>query len=332
MRAKLIPLTLSLLYATVMATVPVAAAAQEAGSKTSLVILGTQGGPRHTRTRSQPANAIIVNGQPYLIDAGNGVGRQLVLAGISPFRIRQIFVTHHHDDHNADLGTLMGLVWSIGVPRPITVYGPVGTGAYIAGFEQMFAVNERIRRADLPGGYKIPPHDFFLYREIGAAVEPKLVYKDENVEVEAVENCHFHKSLPGGAGYGETSSYAYRFKTADRTIVISGDTGPCEALVEFARGADILVHEVINVDLLSTAMKASGQFSPQAIQDQVRHMEEDHSSPETVGKLAARATVGMVVLTHVIPGDEADPSTSYTDGVARYFKGKVVLASDLTRF
>lgn len=332
MRSKLYTLALGLLYGIVAGLIPESALAQEAGATTTLIMLGTQGGPRHTRARSQPANAIIVNGQPYLIDAGNGVGRQLVLAGISPFRIHQIFITHHHDDHNADLGTLMGLVWSIGVPRPITVFGPVGTGAFIAGFEQMFAVNERIRRADFPGFYKIAPHDFFLYAEIGAASKPKLVYKDQNVQVDAVENCHFHGSKPGGAAYGETASYAYRFRTADKTIVISGDTGPCEALVEFARGADILVHEVINVDLLVAAMRASGQMSPDAIRDQMRHMEEDHTSPEGVGKLAARAGVRMVVLTHLIPGDESDPSTAYSDGVSRHFTGKVVVASDLARY
>ena len=79
-------------------------------------------------------------------------------------------------------------------------------------------------------------------------------------------------------------------------------------------------------------MRKSGQLTSEAIQDQMRHMEEDHASPETVGKLAARAGVGMVVLTHVIPGDESDPAGAYTDGVSRHFKGKVVLASDLARF
>ena len=321
-----------LLCAAVSLGAPIGASAQQAASGTSLIMLGTQGGPRHTRTRSQPADVIVANGQPYLIDAGNGVGRQLVLAGLSPFRIHQIFITHHHDDHNADLGTLMGLVWSIGIPRPITVYGPVGTAAYVAGFEQMFAVNERIRRADFPGSYRIAPHEFFLYQEIGAAVQPRLVYKDQNIQVDAVENCHFHKADARGSAYGDAASYAYRFKTSDKTIVISGDTGACEALVEFARGADILVHEVINVELLAAAMRKSGQLTPEAIQDQMRHMEQDHASPETVGKLAARAGVGMVVLTHVIPGDESDPVAAYTDGVSRHFKGKVVLASDLARF
>lgn len=332
MRINLRVIAMSLLCAAATAGAPASAEAQQTSSGTALITLGTQGGPRHTRTRSQPANVIIANGQPYLVDAGNGVGRQMVLAGISPFRVRDIFITHHHDDHNADLGTLMGLVWSIGIPRPMTVHGPVGTAAYIAGFEQMFAVNERIRRADFPSSYRIAPHDFFLYREIGEAVQPKMVFKDQNVQVDALENCHFHKSSDGTAGYGDAVSYAYRFKTADKTIVISGDTGPCEALVEFARGADILVHEIISVQLLAADMAASGQFSPEAIQNQMRHMEEDHASAETVGKLAARAGVGMVVLTHVIPGNESDPVSAYTDGVSRHFKGKVVLASDLARF
>jgi ribonuclease BN (tRNA processing enzyme) len=61
-------------------------------------------------------------------------------------------------------------------------------------------------------------------------------------------------------------------------------------------------------------------------------MEADHSTPEVVGKLAEKAGVGMVVLTHLVPGDEADPAGAYTDGVSRFFKGRVVAASDLARF
>ncbi len=306
-----------------------AAASPTPASGTVLVTLGTQGGPVPTAARLQPANALIVNGQPYLIDAGNGVARQLALAGIRYTAIRQIFITHHHDDHNADLGTLMGMVWSIGVPAPITAYGPDGTKEFLEGFKRSFAVNQEIRESDFPELYKITPDAFFLAKDIGEAKEARTLYQDKNVQVDAIENCHYH--FAPGAPAHDAASYAFRFRTADRTIVFSGDTGPCEPLVAFARGADVLVHEVINLDLLSAATRAQG-IPDARLATMMRHMEEDHSTPDVVGRLAAQAGVGMVVLTHVIPGTDDIPDSAYVDGVARHFHGKVVVAKDLMRF
>src|SRR6185369_13997281 len=80
-----------------------AMAADSAESKdTRLILLGTQGGARVNADRAQPSNVLIVNGTPYLIDAGNGVARQLSLAHVPLLSIHQIFITHNHDDHNAD--------------------------------------------------------------------------------------------------------------------------------------------------------------------------------------------------------------------------------------
>jgi Metallo-beta-lactamase superfamily len=101
---------------------------------TRLITLGTQGGPRGSADRSQPSNVLIVNGKPYLIDAGNGVAEQLLRAGVPFTSIRQIFITHNHDDHNADWGTLMGRAWTSGQYEPMTVYGPRGTESMRKGF------------------------------------------------------------------------------------------------------------------------------------------------------------------------------------------------------
>jgi ribonuclease BN (tRNA processing enzyme) len=84
---------------------------------TRLITLGTQEGPRGSADRSQPSNVLVVNGKPYLIDAGNGVAGQLLRAGVPFTNIRQIFITHDHDDHNADWGTLMGRAWTEPIRR-----------------------------------------------------------------------------------------------------------------------------------------------------------------------------------------------------------------------
>jgi ribonuclease BN (tRNA processing enzyme) len=91
----------------------VVAIIQEAASEnpSSLITLGTAGGPSARPGRAQSSNLLAVDGTYYVIDAGDGVARRLARAGIDFRDIGTIFITHHHDDHTAGLGTLMSLSW-----------------------------------------------------------------------------------------------------------------------------------------------------------------------------------------------------------------------------
>ena len=92
----------------------------------SLVTLGTAAGPSLRPDRAQSSNLLTVNGTHYVVDAGDGVARRLAKAGIDVREIGTIFITHHHDDHTAGLGTLMSLAWDRQRTKPIHVYGPPG--------------------------------------------------------------------------------------------------------------------------------------------------------------------------------------------------------------
>jgi|1186.fasta_scaffold04162_2 ribonuclease BN (tRNA processing enzyme) len=308
------------------ATMSQFAVAQQTSSKTTLITLGTQGGPVQNKYRAQPANVLLVNDEPYIIDAGSGIARQLAMAGVPLGRVSHIFITHNHDDHNADVGTMIGLAWDVSRSAPITVYGPKGTRDMIDGFLKYFAPNRDIRRADFPDFYKAMPEEVFNVHEIERA---GLIYKDANVQVDALENCHFHFRFPAAAG--NSKSFALRFKTPDKVIVFSGDTGPCEQLSDFAMGADILVHEVISLVLYEAVLKTR-PYSDEQRQNVLRHMQEDHATPDVIGKLAAKAKVRMVVLSHIIPGAEGDSDSAYRDGVSAHYSGPVVVAKDLMRF
>jgi len=80
---------------------------QSQTTRTRLILLGTGGGPRPRKASSASAQVIIRNNAAYVIDCGNGVARQLVLADVPLATLRHIFVTHHHSDHNADCGNLI---------------------------------------------------------------------------------------------------------------------------------------------------------------------------------------------------------------------------------
>src|SRR5262245_4113106 len=93
-------------------------------SGTRLILLGVAGGPRPKKAFSGPAQVIIVNDTPYVIDCGDGVARQLVIAGVPLTRLRHVFITHHHSDHNADYGNLILLAWAAGLRTRVDTWGP----------------------------------------------------------------------------------------------------------------------------------------------------------------------------------------------------------------
>jgi len=299
---------------------------------TRLILLGTAGGPRGTIDRAQPSNVLMVRGAPYLIDAGNGVAHQLDLAGVPFTSIRHIFITHNHDDHNADWGTLMGREFTSGQNEPMTVYGPRGTESMRKGFLQYFAPN--VAAHYLEGAVNVPPEKVILAHDIPG---PGLVYQDSNIRLTAVENCHFHFSK-GSPGFQWQQSFAFKFETPDRVIVFSGDTGPCQnVLSDFAKGADILVHEVINLPAVerSIAARNDGTYSrPGQREGLLKHLQTEHTTPEEIGRVAKEAGVKLVVLTHIVAGSTppADADASYIEAVKRNYSGQVVVGRDLMEF
>jgi ribonuclease BN (tRNA processing enzyme) len=160
-----------------------------------------------------------------------------------------------------------------------------------------------------------------------------LVYQDANIKVTAVENTHF--LIPEGSPYyGKYKSY--RFQTPDRVIVFTGDTGPSDAVTELAGNADILVSEVGSAEDVKQVLIKNGAWQGMTPEQQValmRHLTEEHLTPEEVGKMAARAYVKTVVLTHLLATvDEHDDYQRFVPEVGRLFSGRVVVAKDLMEF
>lgn len=293
-----------------------------AQAQTRVITLGTQGGPFPSPTRAQPASALVVKDRVYLIDAGNGVSQQLVKAGLDHRRVGQIFITHNHDDHNADWGTLMGQQWATGRRQPTHVHGPAGTEAMLQGFLAYFKPNARIRMADSKG--MAPPDQLFMAHDYAGNGE---VYRDDLITVTAVENCHFGKAGAGASGLDH--SYSLRFQTPDKVIVFSGDTGNCAPVQALSKGADLMIHEVIDLDLIEKAMLA--QLPAALAQGFMRHMRDEHTTAEDVGRLAKAAGVKQLVFNHVIPGKD-EPDSVYLEPARQHFDGPITVARDLMSF
>jgi ribonuclease BN (tRNA processing enzyme) len=295
---------------------------------TLVITLGTAGGPRPRADRAQSANLLIAGGEPYLVDAGENVVRRLGQAGVDFARVGHLFLTHGHSDHSMGLPALIATQWEFQRREPLEIYGPPGTAELVAGALAFLSANERIRATEgNPGS---------IARQVKVAdVSPGLVYRDRNVTVTAVENTHFHFP-PGSPAHGRFGSFSYRFETADRVVVFTGDSGPSAALAELAKDADVLVTEASSAEGLLALYRRNGSWqrkSPAEQADWLRHQREEHLSPADIGALAARAGVKKIVLTHLTPTDGGDAAyRHWVREVRKAFSGKVALAADLACF
>ena len=224
----------------------------------------------------------------------------------------------------------MSVVYDANRTSPVDIYGPPGTAASVQGLLQFLTVNSDIRISD--GTKIVPASKVFSGHETGAGT----IFQDANVKVTAVENSHFHFQ-PGSPGFGKYKSYAYRFDAPDRSIVFTGDTGPSDAVAGLAKGADLLVSEVTSsIDEYKQDQIRSGRWQTMTPEQQagaLRHMTEEHLTTEEVGKMATRAGVKTVVLTHLpARGNPKEDYQAFAGQVKKEFSGAVLIANDLMEF
>lgn len=276
---------------------------------TRLVLLGTAGGPTPKVTRSAPAQAIVVGDRIYLVDCGDGVARQFALASLPLRQLRAVFITHQHSDHNAGYGPLFLLGWTAGIAAPVDTYGPPPlvkmTRLLLESYE--YDIELRMRdEARPPLAPLVRPHEI---------TAPGEVFKDDRVRVTAALN--HHPPIQ--------HSFAYRFDTPGRSIVISGDTAYSESVLALARGADVLVHEVVFRPFWERP------DAPQTAEIR-RHIIASHTDAEDAGRLAAAAGVKTLVLTHFVPSEPTGAVSEevWIGAAKKHFAGKVIAGRDLT--
>jgi ribonuclease BN (tRNA processing enzyme) len=277
--------------------------------RTKLILLGTGGGPRPRKESSGSAQVIVANGVAYVIDCGDGVARQLASAGVALDTLRHVFITHHHSDHNADYGNLLLLAWTAGLRTRVDAWGPVPLQRMTELFLEMNAYDIDIR---IENERRMPLRPLVHVHELS---KDGLVMNDDNVKVTAA--LVDHPPIP--------IAFAYRFDTADRSIVISGDTKRSDKVVELAQGADVLVHSAVYVPALDR-MIARVPNAASLKQSIIAHQ----TSVEDAGRVAQAAGVGTLVLSHLVPAD--DPALTeqmWIDAASTHFKGRIVVGKDL---
>lgn len=297
---------------TLLVLVSAAAPAQQARPQpaTQIVMLGT-GSPVADYKHSGPSLAIVVNGTAYVVDCGPNCLRQADAAfqkkgitALQPVKIRHFFLTHLHTDHTLGYPDLILTPWDMGRTEPLLVFGPQGTRAMTNALLKSWKIDIGVRTKGLEGASSTG------YEPVVNEIKQGLVYKDANVTVTAFPV--LHGSFP--------HSYGYKFVTPGRTIVVSGDTRPAQTVIENARGADVLVHEVYSM----------GHFQRSTPEFQ-KYLEAFHTSSVQLAEIARQARPRLLILTHKL-GYLGEPVGSIGDEVRAKYAGEVADAQDLDVF
>lgn len=276
-------------------------------SKTEVIVLGT-GTPNADPDRSGPAVAIVVNGHSYLVDAGPGIVRRAALAAratpaLQSPKLDIVFLTHLHSDHTLGLPDLMLSPWVLERTVPLRVFGPKGTTAMTAALTEAYSFDIETR---LHGG---EPSNKTGFQTIARDVQPGVVYRDSNVTVTAFEV--EHGSI--------AQAFGYRFQTADRVIVVSGDTHPSDEVVRQCNGCDVLVHEVYSARTFRTRPA-----------DWQAYHKSFHTSTAQLADVATRARPKLLVLYHQLYWGATDDDLLAE--ISKGYNGAVVSARDLGRY
>jgi len=270
-----------------------------------VTLLGT-GAPPPLLDRFGPSTLIEVGHKKFIFDAGRGAMQRLHQLGIPFAEISGLLLTHHHSDHLVGFVDLWLTGW-IGRPwgsrkTPLHVWGPQGTNQMMEHLPLSFAVDLRVRSRSYPlAGAKLESEE----------IKEGVVYSQNGITIRAFEVDHGGEELP---------AFGYRIDYRGRSAVLSGDTTFNENLINHARGADLVVHEVTAVS--GTAAESAAQL---------KRIGSNHTTPEQAGEVFARIKPKLAVYNHLLlfggaTAEDLIPATR------KRYSGPLLVGEDLMRF
>lgn len=268
-----------------------------------VTLLGT-GSPMVDANRAGPSTLVRAGSNLFLVDCGRGALMRAAAVGVGAANIAALLLTHLHSDHITDLSDVITTRWVTTFTRtPLPVFGPPGTAAVVAATLEALApdISYRIgHHADITEPPAVEVHEF----------TDGVVWDAEGVQIRVAPTDHRPVE----------PTIAYRIDYADASVVLAGDTVPCQGLDELASGAGALVHTVIRKDLVELAP-----------QQRLRDILDYHSSVEQAAATAQRAGVGTLILTHYVPPLQPGTEDQWRALAATEFDRQIELGDDLHR-
>ena len=285
--------------------------------------LAGTGNPIADINRVGPCTVVLAGDHLYLVDAGSGSARNVARMNFPIGKVEAVLLTHFHSDHISDLGEVMMQRWTGGSnTTPLDVIGPEGVETVVEGFNLAYSLDNGYRVAH-HGAATCPPSG------AGGTAKPFSLSSEEDASVVVIDDGELKVTAFKVNHAPVSPAVGYRFDYKGRTLVISGDTVPCNSLIKQSQGADILVHEALQKSMIKIIHDQAGLSpSPSAAK-----MTEDilgyHSSPEDAAKIASEASVKHLVLYHIAP-PIAHPSLSnlFLGDAGMYYKGPITIGED----
>ena len=277
-----------------------------------VALLGTKGGPAIRPGSSMPTSSLYaLNGQKIIVDCGLGVTKGLVDQGMQLKDLSLIIISHLHSDHYLELGPLLHTAWTAGLKTNVDIYGPPGLDMYWEGFCSSVKADIDLRIED--EGRPDMRELITIH-----AIDAGLVLSRDGVTVSAIRNQH--PPL--------VDTFALSFKTDEVHVVFSGDTAPIKALENFARGADLLIHEAMLESALPALLERVGNGSDKLM----AHLLKSHTFAHEAAMTAANAGAKRLALTHLIPSDDpAYDEKDWQEACAGHYNGELIVGHDAIR-
>lgn len=286
------------------------------------VILCGTGSPLPDPARSGPCTLVIAGDRVFLIDSGSGAGRRIGQIGVPLGSIDATFLTHFHSDHIDGLGEVLMLRWAAsGRTSPMPVFGPPGVARVVDGFDTAYTADY---------GYRIAHHGADIMPRSGAGARARTILVDGKDATGVVYSASGVRVTAFVVDHSPVEpALGYRFDYKGRSVVISGDTAPSATVSTMCNGCDVLVHEVLNAEMvgkISAAAKAHGDARIAKIMSDIPGY---HSTPMGAAEVARRGKARMLLFTHIVPRMPTSLLHPYfLRGVADAYSGEVVLGED----
>ena len=246
-------------------------------------------------------------GEVMLFDCGEGTQRQLTYAKISPMKIDKIFITHYHGDHILGLAGLIQSMGFRGRSEDLDIYGPKGLNKLINAISNtgFFQINFQIITHEIGEGIVLETDEYIIKSIIAEHNIDNLAYSIyEKKKPRFLREKAIELGVPVGPAFGKLHNgeeveingkiikpeQVLGEPRIGQKVTYSGDTRPCEKMIELAQGSDVLIHEATYEH-----------------EDQDKAIENCHSTSKEAAEIAKEANVKLLVLTHI--------STRYTTDI-----------------